>query len=179
MMRYLLSLIILITFSGVAIAQENECEKIWQINKNTYPKIKVSNKEMSCKQVWEDPSKMRILRSMGINPKNNQWMSTGDCEVIDLNNKKYEIYYAKFKVDHSDLWVISDNNENYFAYFRDLGKFDMMEDKFFPTKNSNKKGVELKCAMLGNSEKLKSLLSSYMNNKKIDAEKFSFEDWGK
>lgn len=179
MMHYYLSLTILITFSSVAIAQENECEKIWQSNKNTYQELKISTKKVSCNHVWEDQNKIKVINAMGINPKNSQWMSTGDCEVIALNSKKYKIYYAKFKIDHSDLWIISDNNENYFAYFRDLGKFDMMQDEFHPTKNSNKKGVELKCVTLGNSEKLKPLLSSYINNKKIDAEKFAFEDWGK
>lgn len=179
MMKYFLTLIILITFSGVVTAQENECEKIWQSNKNTYQEVKIVNKEVSCKHVWEDLNKIKVVNAMGINPKNSQWMSTGDCEVIGLNSKKYKIYYAKFKIDHSDLWIINDSNENYFAYFRDFGKFDMVKDEFHPTKNSNKKGVELKCATLGNSEKLKPLLSSYINNKKIDAEEFSFEDWEK
>src|SRR5690606_29163678 len=105
--------------------------------------------------VWEDQNKIKVVKAMGVNPKSKQWMSTGDCEVIDLKDKKYQVYYAKFKIDHSDLWIISDTNRNYFAYFRDLGKFDMMKDEFHPTEKSNKKGVELKCATLGNSENLK------------------------
>ncbi|MFH4175943.1 hypothetical protein WAJ79_23640, partial [Acinetobacter baumannii] len=80
---------------------------------------------------------------------------------------------------HSDINIISDTNGNYFSYFRNLGRYDMFEDKFFPTKKAYKNGVELSCPGLGNFEKMKPILSSYINNKKIDIKKFSFEDLNK
>lgn len=106
-------------------------------------------------------------------------MSTGECEVIEVNKNKYEVYYANLKNDHSDINIINDTNGNYFSYFRNLGRYDIFEDKFFPTNKANKNGVELSCPGLGNFEKLKPILSSYISNRKIDIKRFSFEDLNK
>ncbi|EPG6459559.1 hypothetical protein P6X59_003776, partial [Acinetobacter baumannii] len=78
-----------------------------------------------------------------------------------------------------DINIINDTNGNYFSYYRNLGRYDMFEDKFYPTKKANKNGVELSCPGLGNFEKMKPILSSYINNKKIDIKRFSFEDLNK
>lgn len=166
-----------LAFIGSSVfAAENLCEKTWDSDKLKYSSLKVYNKVEPCKQIWEDKNKEKLVKKIGLNAKDPQWMSTGECEVVEVNKSKYQIYYAYLKNNLSDLRIISDNNGNYFGYFRDLGRYDMLNDKFYPTKQANKTGVELKCSGIGSDENLKSILSSYIKNKKIDNKKFTFED---
>ena len=162
-----------------AFAEENACEKIWDSLKNKNESIKIDKVNIPCKQIWEDTNKARLVKNVGLNPKDAQWMSTGECQVVEVNNNKYQVYYAYLKNDHSDIRIINDSNGNYFSYFRNLGRYDMFEDKFSPTKKANKNGVELNCPGIGDFEKLKPILSSYVSNKKIDIKRFSFEDLNK
>ena len=173
-------ILVLSTFISIqAFAEENACEKIWDMFKNKNEIVKIDKSNIPCKQIWEDTNKAKLIKTVGLNPKDAQWMSTGECEIIEVNKKKYQIYYAYLKNDHSDIRIINDANGNYFSYFRNLGHYDMFEDKFSPTKKANKNGVELSCPGLGDFEKLKPILSSYINNKKIDIKRFSFEDLNK
>ena len=172
-------IMLIMVFSTSAYAQENECEKNWESGKKAYKNLKIYSETVDCRNVWEDPKKESLLKNMGLNSKNPQWMSTGECQVVELNKSKYKIYQASFQNDHSDIRIISDDKGNSFAFFRDLGRFDMTQDKFYPRKNSNIHGVYLKCNGIGSYQLLKPILSSYINNKKIDLKKFSFEDLNK
>jgi len=178
-MKRSLILVLSIFISIQAFAEENACEKNFDIFKNKNESIKIDKSTVPCKQIWEDANKAKLVKTVGLNPKDAQWMSTGECQVIEVNKIKYQVYYAYLKNDHSDISIINDTNGNYFSYFRNLGRYDMFEDKFSPTKKANKNGVELSCPGLGDFEKLKPILSSYINNKKIDIKKFSFEDLNK
>lgn len=178
-MKHNLILVLSTFISMQAFAEENTCEKVWDSFKNKNESIKIDKTNVPCKQIWEDVNKTRLIKTIGLNPKDDQWMSTGECQVVEVNKDKYQIYYAYLKNDHSDISIINDTKGNYFSYFRNLGRYDMFEDKFFPTKKANKNGVELHCPGLGNFDKLKSILSSYINDKKIDMKKFSFEDLNK
>lgn len=175
-MKINLVFIMLFLINSSVFAAENLCEKIWDGGKLKKSDVKFHTKALSCKQIWEDKNKEKLLKKMGLNPKNPQWMSTGECQVLEVNKSKYNIYYAYLKNDLSDLRIINDINGNYFGYFRDLGRYDMLNDKFYPTKQANQMGVELKCSEIGSNENLKSILNSYIKNKKIDNKKFSFED---
>lgn len=178
-MKKNLILLLSIFISIQSFAKENSCEKNWDIFKNKNEGIKINKSNVPCKQIWEDINKAKLAKINGLNPKDGQWMSTGECEVLEVNNNKYQVYYAYLKNDHSDIRIINDVNGNYFSYFRNLGRYDMLEDKFYPTKKANKNGVELSCFGLGDYEKLKAILSSYINNKKINIKSFSFEDLNK
>lgn len=170
-------IVISLAFIGSSVyAEENLCEKTWDNDKSRYSNLNVYSKVVSCKQIWEDKNKEKLVKKMGLNPKDPQWMSTGECQILEVNKVKYQIYYAYFKNDLSDLRIINDTNGNYFGYFRDLGRYDMSNDKFYPTKRANKMGVELKCSEIGINENLKFILNSYIKNKKIDNKKFTFED---
>ncbi|HBN3184181.1 TPA: hypothetical protein L2G09_002366 [Acinetobacter baumannii] len=175
------SLILLLsTFISIqAFAEDNACEKIWDSFKHKNESIKIDKVTVLCKQIWEDTNKARLVKTVGLNPKDAQWMSTGECQIIEVNKNKYQVYYAYLKNDHSDISIINDNKGNFFSYFRNLGRYDIFEDKFFPTKKANKNGVELSCPGLGSFEELKPILSSYISNKKIDIKRFSFEDLNK
>lgn len=172
-------LVLSIFMSIQAFAGENACEKVWDSFKDKSKTIKIDKINVPCKQIWEDTDKAKLVKTIGLNPKDAQWMSTGECQVIEVNKNKYQVYYAYLKNDHSDISIINDTNGNYFSYFRNLGRYDMFEDKFSPTKKANRNGVELSCPGLGDFEKLKPILSSYINSKKIDIKKFSFEDLNK
>lgn len=173
------SLIIgVLLISNTTLAAENSCERIWNSEKEKYNSIKILDIK-PCKQIWEDNNKAKLLKKVGLNAKNSQWMSTGECRDIEVDKVKYQVYQAYLKNDYSDIKIINDNNGNYFAFFRDLGKFDLIEDKFNPSKNANNDGVDLKCDGIGDFENLKSILSSYLNKKKIDIRKFTFEDQSK
>lgn len=178
-MKYSLSVIILMSLSVQTYAEKNHCEKIWQKNKNAYQHIKVYAEPVPCKHVWEDSNKTIIVQNMGLNPKDNQWLSTGKCKMIEVNKNKYQVYSASFQKDHSDLQIIDDGKGHYFGFFRDLGKFDLVDNKFYPNKKANENGVELKCSNIGNTNTLEPVLSSYISSKRIDLEKFSFEDLNK
>lgn len=166
-------------FSIQIFAEENSCEKTWDIYKNKVGVVRVDKGNAPCKQIWEDVNKAKLVKMIGLNPRDAQWMSTGECHILDIENNRYQVYYAYFKNDLSDIRIISDANGNYFSYFRNLGRYDMFEDKFYPTKKSNKNGVELNCPGIGDFEKLKPVLSSYINNKGIDMRVFTFEDLDK
>lgn len=178
-MKRSLILVMSIFISIPVFSKENVCEKTWDMFKNKNISIKIDKINVPCKQIWEDVHKATIVENIGLNPKDNQWMSTGECQVIEVNENKYQIYYAYLKNDHSDIRIINDANGNYFSYSRNLGRYDVFEDKFSPTKKANKNGVELSCSGLGNFEKLKPILSSYIINKKIDIKRFSFEELNK
>ncbi|MDV4264460.1 hypothetical protein MSG92_10625 [Acinetobacter seifertii] len=110
------SLILLLsTFISIqAFAEENACEKIWDSFKNKNESIKIDKVNIPCKQIWEDNNKAKLVKTIGLNPKDPQWMSTGECQVIEVNKNKYQVYYAYLKNDHSDINIISDTNGNYF-----------------------------------------------------------------
>ncbi len=131
--------LLLSTFISIqAFAEENACEKIWDSFKNKNESIKIDKVNVPCKQIWEDSNKAKLVKTIGLNPKDAQWMSTGECQVIEVNKNKYQVYYAYLKNDHSDINIISDTNGNYFSYFRNLGRYDMFEDKFFQQKKQIK-----------------------------------------
>lgn len=174
-----IALLLLVFISVQAFAKENVCEKIWNNRQDNIEVIKIEKNNIPCTQIWEDVNKLKILKLIGLNPKDNQWMSTGECQVIEVDKNKYQVYYAYLKNDHSDIRIINDIKGNYFSYFRNLGHYDVFEDNFFPTEKANKNGVELSCPGLGDFEKLKSILNSYISSKKIDINKFSFEDLNK
>lgn len=178
-MKQSLLLTLSVFISIQTFAEENFCEKTWDKFKNKNEKIILDKNNVPCKQIWEDVNKGELVKKIGLNPKDVQWMSTGECQTIEVNKNKYQVYYAYFKNDYSDIRIINDVNSNYFSYFRNLGRYDVFEDKFYPTNKANKNGVELNCPGLGDFEKLKSILSSYINNKKIDLKNFNFEDLNK
>ena len=96
--------------SSSVFAAENLCEKTWDSEKSKNSNLQIYSKTVACKQIWEDKNKEKLVKKMGLNPKDPQWMSTGECQVIEVNKSKYQIYYAYLKNDLSDLRIITDNN---------------------------------------------------------------------
>ncbi|ENR2982909.1 hypothetical protein ACEVBE_003268, partial [Acinetobacter nosocomialis] len=70
--------LLLSTFISIqAFAEENTCEKIWDSFKNKNESIKIDKVNVPCKQIWEDSNKAKLVKTIGLNPKDAQWMSTG------------------------------------------------------------------------------------------------------
>ena len=159
-------------------SSKNSCEKTWNENKNIQINIQ-KEKVVSCRDVWDDPKKSELLKKMGLDPKNKQWLATGECQQIRSEQKTYTIYKAHYQHDSSDLWVIQDVQGNMFGYFRDMGHYDFATDQHIRNKNANKNGVELKCASVGQSPNLIKNLSVYLQKRVIDMQNFSYDDLSK
>lgn len=177
-MRIKLLMYTVMLLATTVYAGDNQCEKLWNNHKNS-PLLVQKIKVLPCQNIWEDAKKANLVKKMGLNPKNAQWQATGECQQIQQGQNIYTLYDAHYQNDLSDLKMIEDTKGNMFAYFRDLGVYDMSTDQFKPTKNANKNGVELKCADLGNSENLIKILSIYIQQKNINMLEFSYDDFNK
>ncbi len=81
-------ILVLNTFISIqAFAEENACEKIWDMFKNKNEIVKIDKSNIPCKQIWEDTNKAKLIKTIGLNPKDAQWMSTGECQIIEVNKK--------------------------------------------------------------------------------------------
>ncbi|KQG07117.1 hypothetical protein APC22_14650 [Acinetobacter pittii] len=69
------SLILLLsTFISIqAFAEENACEKIWDSFKNKNESIKIDKVNVPCKQIWEDNNKAKLVKTIGLNPKDGEF----------------------------------------------------------------------------------------------------------
>lgn len=156
----------------------NVCEKQWQEEQKNTVQIK-KLKRQQCAYIWDDAKVIALLKKMNLKPKNGQWMATDECDAIQVGQQKYVIYQAYYKNDLSDLYVIRDSNNNLYGFFRDLGKYSFVDDKFIPTATANQHGVDLKCAALGNNPKLSNILIQNLFQRKIDLTHYSYEDRNK
>lgn len=160
------------------LTHANVCEKQWQEEQKNTVQIK-KLKRQQCAYIWDDAKVIALLKKMNLKPKNGQWMVTDECDAIQVGQQKYVIYQAYYKNDLSDLYVIRDSNNNLYGFFRDLGKYSFVDDKFIPTATANQHGVDLKCAALGNNPKLSNILIQNLFQRKIDLTHYSYEDRNK
>lgn len=174
MRKIVLALAVCLSVSSV-YAQENICETQWQTEQKKPIQIK-KLKRQHCALIWEDAKVSALLKKMGLNHNNDQWMATDECDVIQMGHQKYTLYQAYYKNDLSNLYVLRDSNNNLYGFFRDLGKYSFVEDKFIPTQTANRHGVDLKCAALGNNSKLPHILIQNIFQRGIDLTHYSFDD---
>ena len=83
-MKRSLILLLSIFISIQAFAEDNACEKIWDSFKHKNESIKIDKVTVLCKQIWEDTNKARLVKTVGLNPKDAQWMSTGSVKLLKL-----------------------------------------------------------------------------------------------
>lgn len=177
MRKIVLALVACLSIS-TAYSQENACEKQWQIEQQKTIQIK-KLKQQQCAYLWDDAKVVALLKNMNLKSKNGQWMSTDQCDVIQVGQQKYTLYAAYYKHDLSNLYVIRDSANNLYGFFRDLGKYSFVDDKFTPTATANQHGVDLKCAALGNNPKLPNILIQNIFQRGIDLTRYSVEDSSK
>lgn len=134
----------------------NECMKYWE-----KPAAKVSVlQDIQCSNIWEDnfsKENKKLVKEIGFNLKDKNWVSTGSCSHVKYNDKDYYIYWADMKHNKTDLIMIY-NTSNSFAYSRALDAKKIKEG----FKKEDSIDVDLSCGKVGEDINIVSVLNGYL-----------------
>lgn len=165
--------------STVQAEKSEQCLKYW--NK---PKVEIQVLgSVDCPNIWEDTndqsstSKKKIFKSLGLNPKNPNWMGTGECEKVEHEKNIYLIYRTYHKVDRRDIWMIYRNKDS-FTYLREIDKKKLINETFSVDETIDAK---VHCGKIGLDKYIISVLNSYLkhNTSVKNINKYRINDWYK
>ena len=151
----------------------NECMKYW--SEKSSISLNVLG-EVECENIWEygksnaTQDRLKLLNQLKLTPKNNQWMSTGECSKVSYNENVYYVYRAYYKEDRDEIWIAY-NAKSSFSYFRKVSS---------PQNEGENFKVSLSCAKNGEYEGAKSALNNYLkNNTLVSMDYYKVGDWYK
>lgn len=168
----------LVLFQSVSLYAESskQCLKYWN-----EPAVKFELlQDVQCPHVWEENFNLygkKVVRTIGFNLKNNNWMSTGICHHIQHNHKNYYVYRAYVKHNKTDIIMVFNDNAS-FLYSREIDRAKIGDSGYT---DKDILDVNLSCAQAGSDSDLISVLNSYIiketNIKNIS--KYQIADWFK
>jgi hypothetical protein len=133
-----------------------ECMKYWN-----EPAVHINLLEdVQCTDIWEENFQKEnkiLVKKIGLDLKDKNWMSTGTCNHVNYKNKDYYIYWVYLKNNRTDLIIIYDN-KNSFAYSREINRKEI-ENGFGLEDEIN---VNLSCGKVGDDKKIISVLNGYI-----------------
>lgn len=150
-----------------------ECMKYW-----SEPAVQVTVlQDVQCPDIWEDKfsdNNRLVIKKLGLNRQDNNWMSTGACKKVKYNSDIYFVYKAFLKNNKTNL-IILYNNKDSFAYLR---KLDLSKFKNGYTEQDIV-DVNLTCTKVGKGTSMVSILNSYIlkDTNIKDISKYSISDW--
>ncbi len=133
-----------------------ECMKYWN-----EPAVQVKVlKDVECPDIWDESfnkGNKKLVKAMGLNLKDKNWMSTGTCNHVEYKNKEYYIYWADIKNTKTDIIIIYDD-KNSFAYSREIDRFKIKDG----LKEDEVVDVLLSCGKNGVDKNIVSALNGYI-----------------
>jgi len=134
-----------------------ECMTYW-----SKPAVQVSVlPDVKCSDVWDDSFRLenkKLVKQIGFNLKDKNWVSTGSCSHVQYKTKDYYIYWADMKNNKTDLIMIYSPN-NSFAYSRALDQKKIKEG----FKIEDSVDVNLSCGKIGEDINIISVLNGYLH----------------
>lgn len=147
---------ILLNSMNLYAEKAQDCMKYWH-----EPAVQISLlQSIPCPDIWEDnfnKENQKLVKKIGFDLKDKNWMSTGMCEHVQYKNKKYYIYWVDMKHNKTDIIMIYNDN-NSFAYSRVL---DLSKSKGVFRKE-DMVNVSLSCEKIGDDIKIVSVLNGYL-----------------
>lgn len=165
--------------STVQAEKSEQCLKYW--NK---PEVEIQVLgTVDCPNIWEDKNdqssinKKKVFKSIGLDPKNPNWMGTGECEKVKHKEIIYLIYRTYHKVDRRDIWMIYRDKDS-FSYLREIDKRKLINENFSVDETVDSK---INCGKIGLDKYIISVLNSYLkhNTSIKNINKYKINDWYK
>lgn len=147
-----------VLFNSVALYAESskECMKFW-----SEPAVQINLlKDVNCPDIWEENFKNEnkiLVKKIGLDLNDKNWMSTGTCNHVKYKNKDYYIYWSYLKNNRTDFILIFNNTDS-FAYSREINKKEM--EKGFGV--NDELNANVSCYKIGVDKKIISVLNGYL-----------------
>lgn len=155
--KIIMGLSLLLTTGYVYAERMAQCKKYWN---EVAIQVKVLE-DTECPSIWEDSfnkDNKKLVKELGFNLKDKNWLSTGTYNHILYKNKSYYIYWSYLKHNRTDLIMIY-NASNSFAYSREIDRAKLKKEGF---RVEDSVDVNLSCAKSGNDRNIVSVLNGYL-----------------